>query len=593
MEKFIVSARKYRPARFDEVVGQQSVTVTLKNAIRQKKLAHAFLFCGPRGVGKTTCARILAKTINCENPTEDFEACGKCSSCISLSENSSLNIFEMDAASNSHVEDIRNLIEQVRYAPQNGRYKIYIIDEIHMLSSSAFNAFLKTLEEPPAYTKFILATTEKHKILPTILSRCQIFDFNRISIDDIVQHLEEICQKEEIEYEADALHLIAQKADGGLRDALSIFDRMASFGDRNINFKQVAENLNILDHEFYFNITEHLAEGDTSELLLIYSDILKKGFEGDLFLNGLTEHFRNLLVAGTDKTLSLLQTAGKLKERYIQQSGQVHPAFLLNWANLANKAEFEYRDSKNKRLHVELALLKMASLHSMFSITADSTDTMQKKKPETDNLGETKNDYSGKEPEPKSVKEEDNTQSYENKNKPEKETVHIRKDKINELKSIGIDKIKDYKNEENQSEEPKTTLSEPAESLSQNETPATKDLTADKLWEIWKQMAESSNKPSLSNTYNRENLSISIDDSKLILETATENTIKSNEDYIIKAFRKETQIDNLVMIIKKIEKTSTFAENKPFTNEDKLHFFIQKKPEMKLLMEKLNLRLEY
>ena len=368
MENFIVSARKYRPRRFDEVVGQSAVSNTLKNAIKNNHLAHSFLFCGPRGVGKTTCARILAKTINCLNVTADFEPCGECESCKSFAKNSSLNIFEMDAASNSHVEDIRNLIEQVRYAPQAGKYKVYIIDEVHMLSASAFNAFLKTLEEPPSYAIFILATTEKHKIIPTILSRCQIFDFSRIQVEDIVEYLQMICKKEGIEADPNGLRIIAQKADGALRDALSMFDRLISFSGQKLTFEDVLENLNILDYDYYFKVTDAIMAGDVSTALVILDDILRKGFDGDIFINGLGEHFRNLLVCKSPETLELLEVTGDLKARYEQQAKLAPKSMLLNGLNLANQCDIGYKMAKNKRLHVELSLIKMCHMQAAVKV---------------------------------------------------------------------------------------------------------------------------------------------------------------------------------------------------------------------------------
>ena len=317
MENFIVSARKYRPQTFDTVVGQKSITNTLKNAIRNNQLAQAFLFCGPRGVGKTTCARILAKTINCENLSPAMEACDKCQSCVSFNENASFNIYELDGASNNSVDEIRNLVDKVRIQPQMGKYKVYIIDEVHMLSASAFNAFLKTLEEPPAYAKFILATTEKHKIIPTILSRCQIFDFKRITVEDIVGHLNYVATNERITAEENALHIIAKKADGAMRDALSIFDQLVSFAGHNLTYETVLENLNVLDYEYFFNITGHILDGDISSTLLTINEILDKGFDGQHFLIGFGEHIRNLLVCKDPVTVKLLETAPTIRNRYL------------------------------------------------------------------------------------------------------------------------------------------------------------------------------------------------------------------------------------------------------------------------------------
>ena len=362
MENYIVSARKYRPATFDTVVGQKALTTTLKNAIASHKLAHAYLFCGPRGVGKTTCARIFAKTINCLHPTAEGEACNECESCRAFIEQRSYNIHELDAASNNSVEDIRSLIDQVRIPPQIGKYKVYIIDEVHMLSQAAFNAFLKTLEEPPHHAIFILATTEKHKILPTILSRCQIYDFSRISVSDTVEHLENVARKEHIEAEPEALNVIAQKADGGMRDALSIFDQVVSFTNGHITYKSVIENLNVLDYEYYFRLTDFLLENKIAESLLIFNDILKKGFDGNHFITGLTSHLRDLLVSKDEATLTLLEVGASIRERYRAQAQKCTPQFLYQAMKLCNDCDLNYRLSKNKRLLVELTLIQVAQL---------------------------------------------------------------------------------------------------------------------------------------------------------------------------------------------------------------------------------------
>ena len=389
MENFIVSARKYRPATFESVVGQQHITNTLKNAIKNNQLAQAFLFCGPRGVGKTTCARILAKTINCTNLQPNGEACGTCDSCRSFLNGNSFNVHELDAASNNSVDDIRSLIEQVRIPPQGVRYKVYIIDEVHMLSQAAFNAFLKTLEEPPHYAIFILATTEKHKILPTILSRCQIFDFNRIRVEDMANHLASIAKKENISYEPDGLHIIAQKADGGLRDALSMFDQIVSFSGGNVTYRSVIDNLNILDYDYYFNITDSLLNENSANTLLLFDEILTKGFDGAHFISGLSDHFRNLLVGKDTSTLKLLEVSEGIKTKYLQQSQASTVSFLLSAMNIANQCDLNYKLSKNQRLQVELALLKMCHLTSAFNLAAAPLNTMPsqegqlKKKPDT------------------------------------------------------------------------------------------------------------------------------------------------------------------------------------------------------------------
>lgn len=394
MENFIVSARKYRPATFETVVGQQHITGTLKNAIKNNQLAQAFLFCGPRGVGKTTCARILAKTINCTNPTAEMEACGQCENCVSFQTGHSFNIHELDAASNNSVDDIRSLIEQVRIPPQAGKYKIYIIDEVHMLSANAFNAFLKTLEEPPSYAIFILATTEKHKILPTILSRCQIFDFNRIQVEDISNHLATIAQRENIAFEPDGLHIIAQKADGGLRDALSMFDQIASYANKKITYKSVIDNLNILDYDYFFKLTTYLTAAEVSQTLLLFDEILNNGFDGNNFINGLATHFRNLLVGKDAATIKLLEVSENIKQKYLDQCRQTELSFLLTALNLANTCDLNYKNSKNQRLQVELALIKMCHIRSVVQLAQQplntnntATDSDQDKK-KTNNLAE-------------------------------------------------------------------------------------------------------------------------------------------------------------------------------------------------------------
>jgi len=362
MENFIVSARKYRPQLFNTVVGQSHITNTLKNAIINKQLAQAYLFCGPRGVGKTTCARIFAKTINCFNINANGEACDTCESCTSFNSGASLNVYELDAASNNSVEDIRNLVDQVRFAPQLGEYKVYIIDEVHMLSTAAFNAFLKTLEEPPKHAKFILATTEKHKIIPTILSRCQVFNFNRIKTEDISSHLAFMANEEHVTFEPEALHIIAQKADGGLRDACSIFDQMVAFTGNHLTYKQVVDNLNVLDYDYYFKITDSFLSQQLPEIMLTFDDILKKGFDGHNFLIGLGEHLRNLLVSKDPQTITLIEISDALKKRYVEQSQKCSLTFLLKSLALISKTDVNYKSAKNQRLLVEMALMQLTFL---------------------------------------------------------------------------------------------------------------------------------------------------------------------------------------------------------------------------------------
>ena len=359
MDNFIVSARKYRPTTFNSVVGQEHITSTLKNAIKTGQIAQSFLFCGPRGVGKTTCARIFAKALNCQHLTVDFEPCNECDSCRAYNESASFNVYELDAASNNSVDDIRSLVEQVRIAPQGAKYKVYVIDEVHMLSSAAFNAFLKTLEEPPAYAKFILATTEKHKIIPTILSRCQVYDFKRINDNDIIKHLQYVAKSENVEAEEEALRVIAAKADGALRDALSIFDQIVSFSGGNITYKQTIENLNVLDVNNYFNMVNHLFSENQSAALLLFDEILSNGFEAQHFISGLAKHFRNLLVAQNSSTVRLMEASDSIKQMYSQQAQGVDKTLLLRALELSNECDFNFKTSNNKRLSVELCLMKI------------------------------------------------------------------------------------------------------------------------------------------------------------------------------------------------------------------------------------------
>jgi DNA polymerase-3 subunit gamma/tau len=402
MDNFIVSARKYRPQHFNTVVGQSHITNTLKNAIVNKQLAQAYLFCGPRGVGKTTCARIFAKTINCTNISTDGEACDHCESCQSFNSGASLNVYELDAASNNSVEDIRNLVDQVRFAPQLGEYKVYIIDEVHMLSTAAFNAFLKTLEEPPKHAKFILATTEKHKIIPTILSRCQVFNFNRIKTEDISNHLAFMAGSEHVTFEPEALHVIAQKADGGLRDACSIFDQMVAFTGNHLTYKQVVENLNVLDYDYYFKLTDAFLGQRLPEVMLTFDDILRKGFDGHHFIIGLGEHLRNLLVCQDPQTVTLLEISEALKQRYAQQAQACHQSFLLRGLSLISKTDVNFKSAKNQRLLVEMALIQLTFL----TAPADP----EKKK---DELNFVSNEASNTTPQAQSQPSKGNTQQAE------------------------------------------------------------------------------------------------------------------------------------------------------------------------------------
>ncbi len=379
MDKFIVSARKYRPQNFSTVVGQSHITTTLKNAINNNQLAHAFLFCGPRGVGKTTCARILAKTINCEKRTKEGEACNKCNSCVSFDNGSSFNIHELDAASNNSVDDIRALVEQIRFAPQAGKYKVYIVDEVHMLSAGAFNAFLKTLEEPPPYAIFILATTEKHKILPTILSRCQTFDFKRITNNDTVEHLQEITTKENITAEKTALHLISQKSEGCMRDALSILDKIASFTGGKITYSNTLEHLNILDEDYYFKLLEQMQQNQLADALLLFDEINQKGFEGDTLIEGLAEFVRNLLVCKDSKAVVLLEVADDFKQKYLENSSKVEIGWLIAALNIISEYSINYKQARNKKLHIELLLIKLTYLQQALQLSMSDEGISKKK----------------------------------------------------------------------------------------------------------------------------------------------------------------------------------------------------------------------
>jgi DNA polymerase III subunit gamma/tau len=377
---FVVSARKYRPQNFNTVVGQSHITTTLKNAIKNNQLAHAFLFCGPRGVGKTTCARILAKTINCTSPTPDGEACNTCNSCVSFDAGTSLNIHELDAASNNSVDDIRSLVEQVRFAPQAGKYKVYIVDEVHMLSASAFNAFLKTLEEPPSYAIFILATTEKHKILPTILSRCQIFDFKRITNNDTVEHLEEIAGKESIKAERAALQVIAQKSEGCMRDSLSILDKIVSFTGGSLTYQNTLEHLNILDEDYFFKMLESMQAKDLAASMILYDEINRKGFEGDMVLNGFAEFIRNILVCKDPKSAPLLEVVEGMQEKYVSAAAAMGMSYLVSALNILNEAEINYKMARNKRLHVELTLIKLNFLQEAIELASENGSIVKKKR---------------------------------------------------------------------------------------------------------------------------------------------------------------------------------------------------------------------
>lgn len=587
MDNFIVSARKYRPSTFDTVVGQRTITNTLKNAIKNNHLAQAFLFCGPRGVGKTTCARILAQTINCENLTENTEACNKCKSCKAFNESNSFNVHELDAASNNSVEDIRNLVDQVRIPPQIGKYKVYIIDEVHMLSTAAFNAFLKTLEEPPAYAKFILATTEKHKIIPTILSRCQIFDFNRITVEDIADHLAYVAQNEKINAETEALHVIAQKADGALRDALSIFDQIVSFTGNNISYKSVIDNLNVLDYDYYFNITNFLLGGNIPNTLLLLNEIIEKGFEGQHFIAGLAEHIRNILVCKDVSTLKLLEVSQSVKEKYKEQSKICSQEFLLKSLEIITKCDVQYKTSSNKRLQLELALMLLCSIKSNKAesqsenkpaiIAASST-------PQT-NVEEPKPQPQVQKAIPKIVEiPEIKTENVSTPIKSKSENV---KKILSGTKSLyeltgGSDlKPDDTKSSEVGEEQPEFAN-------------IVDDFSEEELFKCWNVFAESIQKDN-PNLYSSITKHMPVKKENYVLELIIDNKVQEDEVNSKKAellgyLRKELrnyQI-SLQLVVKDVK-----SEIRPYTTKEKFNSLAEKNPNLIKLKEQLDLDIDY
>jgi len=575
MENFIVSARKYRPSTFKSVVGQASITTTLKNAIKNNHLAQAYLFCGPRGVGKTTCARIFAKTINCINLDENVEPCNTCESCNSFNENRSYNIHELDAASNNSVEDIRNLIEQVRIPPQVGKYSIYIIDEVHMLSSQAFNAFLKTLEEPPVHAIFILATTEKHKIIPTILSRCQIFDFNRIRVDDTVEYLEYIAKNENIASELDALNIIAQKADGAMRDALSIFDQVVSFSGSEITYQKVIENLNVLDYDYYFKITDSFLKNNISENLLLFNEIIDRGFDAHHFINGLSEHFRNLLVCRDEITLQLLEVGASIRERYKEQTKQCSPEFLFKALEISNKCDVSYRLSKNKRLHVELSLIELCNI------------TAEKKKSNVKQVVE--NQQENKEVAKSSPVETENNLKKEEKTQIKKE-INKPRPIIGKPKSFSTFSIKEKLD---QTQKQVEKVKEPEEKVYSKEEELHNEFSEQELIEKWHEFSNSiGNRPRIFNTLTSKDpkleanniVSFVIDNN---LQEGKINEIRNELLVYLKRELKNTNID-LKLIITELEAET----NKLYTTEDKFKHMLTKNENLGILKKEFNLDLE-
>ncbi len=566
MENFIVSARKYRPQNFDSVIGQTSITNTLKNAISKKQIAHAYLFCGPRGIGKTTCARIFAKTINCQNPGDNIEACNECESCKSFNESRSYNIHELDAASNNSVDDIRSLVDQVRVPPQVGKYSTYIIDEVHMLSASAFNAFLKTLEEPPAHAIFILATTEKHKILPTILSRCQIFDFNRIKSEDIVSHLAYVAKQENVNIEPESLNIIAQKADGAMRDALSIFDQMVSFSGKDILHKTVLENLNVLDYDYYFKLTKNFIQHDISSSLMIFNEILNKGFDGHNFINGLSNHFRDLLVCKDEVTLPLFEIGASVRDQYLEQTRNCPVEFLYKALDICSLADINFKSSKNQRLHVELTLVKLCML------TMPANETIEKKKIEKKN-----NKKEEQEKEEPQFKSPALVRNGKTKYKPSTPSIGgiINGEVSSATKQQDADQSQSLANKKKQEKQ-------------------IEDFSREELMEKWLRFAEvmRKEKPRMATTLKASNPVIKDD---FVIEIEMSNSVQEDDfNLMIKAdlsnfLRQELKNDN-IKIVTFVPETN--KEKTLYTDEDKYKYLSEKNPNINKLKQRLNLDFE-
>jgi DNA polymerase-3 subunit gamma/tau len=577
MDNYIVSARKYRPSTFHSVVGQKSLTTTLKNAILNNKLAHAYLFCGPRGVGKTTCARIFAKTINCFHPTAEGEACNECESCRSFNENRSLNIHELDAASNNSVDDIRALTEQVRIFPQLGKYKVYIIDEVHMLSTAAFNAFLKTLEEPPHHAIFILATTEKHKILPTILSRCQIYDFSRININDIVDYLEYVATQENVSFEREALNVIAQKADGGMRDALSIFDQVISFSQGNVTYKTVIDNLNVLDYDYYFRMTEAILQNDVNRNMLLLNEILSKGFDGQQILGGLALFFRDLLVCKDPQTIVLFEAGDAIREKYLKLAKLCEQTFLYKAMEMTNETDLSYRFSKNKRFAIELLLIRLCQLNTSQpqgedkkKITIEPIAVSQAKREPVVPL-QTVN-------QPEKPKSSEGLNDILDAKVPKNETPVSEN---NSGKSLARARL-------NNSPE----AGKAAENYSKPEDPVqTNSFTQDELMNIWKDYAQKSGDVYLKNVMQYVNPVLK-DDFTIEIETLNpdqENFFREKSPEIKGYLSTTLQNANIKFDIKITKETHQQAL---FTDKDKYLYMLEKNPSLKNLVEEFNLRLD-
>ncbi len=599
MEQFVVSARKYRPKRFTDVVGQQGVTITLRNALRSGHLAQSFLFCGPRGVGKTTCARILAKAINCLQPTAEFEPCGHCNSCKSFEQNTSFNIHELDAASNNSVDDIRELVSQVRIPPQAGKYKVYIIDEVHMLSPSAFNAFLKTLEEPPGYAIFILATTEKHKIIPTILSRCQIYEFSRITVNDVVEHLKGIAANEGITADANALNIIGQKADGALRDALSMFDRLVNHVNNELTLESVLVNLNILDYEYYFRFTDYMLTQNSAEVMLLFDEVQRKGFEGDLLISGLCEHFRNLMVCKNTKTAILLEVSGDLRDRYLNQALLASSSFLLNAMNIASQSETSYKTSKNKRLHTELCLLKLSQLNAIFKISLSEDASEVKKnansfiKP-TESEKKTLIDSEGfvAKPLPTITPSQEREKVIQPETKLNRTTEvsattsQAVKEPVLRTKKLPTLGIKSLGNlEEKIQQEKEAALAEKNNLLPIDHVSETVVKTA------WNKFAKhiASEKPNIASVYNNNNPDIKDGVISVVVNTLVQKNEFEDSKQMFLDFMKQHYDVRAAMVIE-VVKDADDVIRRAFTKEEKLQVMINKNPHVLDLIQQLDLK---
>ncbi|MBO5960280.1 MAG: DNA polymerase III subunit gamma/tau [Paludibacteraceae bacterium] len=593
MENFVVSARKYRPSTFESVVGQKALTQTLKNTIKNNHLAHAYLFCGPRGVGKTTCARIFAKTINCEHPTGDFEPCNECASCKAFNEQRSFNIHELDAASNNSVDDIRSIIDQVRIPPQIGKYSVYIVDEVHMLSQGAFNAFLKTLEEPPAHAIFILATTEKHKILTTILSRCQIYEFNRITISDTVQHLANIARKEDVEIDTESLHTIALKSDGGMRDALSIFDQLVNFCGNKISYEDTIQTLNVLDRDYYFNLLDTCMEGNVTKALLLLNEILKKGFEGQHFLDGFASHIRDVMVSKNPETIILLETAETIAQRYKAQAAKLPLAFLYKALQATSECSFNYRLSRNKRLAIEILLIKLCQINDTPLNTpptnpkaTPSSNNVQSRPANTPsttgtNYNTTNNgikDNTNKEP----TNTADKSVSFSVPQPVQKSAQQLSKRPQQHSISINESSVSTSKQEQTTTEQ---TQGEPIEKKNN-------EFTLEQLQKTWVQAisAVAKDDERLKSTLRKHYPELK-DNTTLLLTLNNESQVtnlKEEEKRLLYFLRSALQNDYITFQYS-IHATE---DDTPYTSEDKIKYFTQNNPDIEILKNELKLQIE-